>query len=226
MLLERLHLVQSGQAIGQIEDAKLSTAHYIRIRLHGWMAALMCADIVGAIVLSLIIFNVYAEPLNYERTQLWAGLGGFIVAWGVAAHSQGLYERGTTLSGRRMLFLKTIASCAIAFGLLLLLAFGFKFIGGVSRLWLIASGASTCLWLLVVRLAFRHRLETMFRSGYCLDPARCWCAVPWRADTPPAMRWSVRAAARSASLPLRRSRACPMRRRWVLSNQRSGPVRC
>jgi hypothetical protein len=39
VLLERLHLVQSGQAISQIEDAKLSTAHYIRIRLHGWMAA-------------------------------------------------------------------------------------------------------------------------------------------------------------------------------------------
>jgi polysaccharide biosynthesis protein PslA len=175
VLLERLHLVQSGQAIGQIEDANLSTAHYLRIRLHGWIAALMCADVFGAIILSLIIFNVYAEPLNYAQTQLWAGLGGFIVAWGVAAHSQGLYERGTTFSGRRMLFLKTIASCAIAFGLLLLLAFGFKFIGGVSRLWLIASGASTCLWLLVVRLMFRHRLETMLRSGYCLDRALLLC---------------------------------------------------
>jgi Undecaprenyl-phosphate glucose phosphotransferase len=175
VLLERLHLVQSGQAISQIEDAKLSTAHYIRIRLHGWMAALMCADICGAIVLSLIIFNVYAEPLNYARTQLWAGLGGFVVAWSLAAYSQGLYERGATFSGRRLLFLKTIATCAIAFGLLMLLAFGFKFIGGVSRLWLMASGASTCLWVLVVRLAFRQRLETMLRSGYCLDRALLLC---------------------------------------------------
>jgi Undecaprenyl-phosphate glucose phosphotransferase len=74
-----------------------------------------------------------------------------------------------------MLFLKTIATCAIAFGLLMLLAFGFKFIGGVSRLWLMASGASTCLWLLVVRLLFRHRLETMLRSGYCLDRALLLC---------------------------------------------------
>ncbi len=171
MLLERLHLVQSGQAIEQIEDAKLSTAHYIRIRLHGWMAALMCADIFGAIVLSLIIFNVYAEPLNYARTQLWAGLGSFIVVWGVAAHSQGLYERSTTFSGRRMLFLKTIATSAIAFGLLMLLAFCFKFIGDVSRLWLMASGASTCVWVLLMRLAFRQRLETMLRSGYCLERA-------------------------------------------------------
>jgi Undecaprenyl-phosphate glucose phosphotransferase len=175
VLLERLHLVQSGQAIGQVEDSKLSTAHYIRIRLHGWMAALICADIFGAIVLSLIIFNVYAEPLNYERTQLWAGLGGFIVAWAMASHSQGLYDRGTTLSGRRILLLKAIGTCAIAFGLLMLLAFGLKFIGGVSRFWLMASGATTCLWVLLVRLAFRHRLETMLRSGYCLDRALVLC---------------------------------------------------
>jgi Undecaprenyl-phosphate glucose phosphotransferase len=139
------------------------------------MAALMCADVFGAIVLSLIIFNVYAEPLNYARTQLWAGLAGFVVAWGLAAHSQGLYERGTTLSGRRMLLLKAIATCAISFGLLMLLAFGTKFIGSVSRLWLIASGASTCVWVLAVRLAFRQRLETMLRSGYCLDRALILC---------------------------------------------------
>lgn len=175
MLLERLHLVQSGHAIGQVEDAKLSTAHYIRIRLHGWMAALMCADVFGATVLSLIIFNIYAEPLNYARTQLWAGLAGFVVAWGLAARSQGLYERGTTLSGRRVLLLKAIATCAIAFGLLMLLAFGTKFIGGVSRLWLLASGVSTCLWVMLVRLAFRQRLETMLHSGYCLDRALILC---------------------------------------------------
>src|SRR5262249_24279867 len=78
---------------------------------------------------------------------------------------------GATFSGRRMLFLKTIATCAIAFGLLMLLAFGFKFIGGVSRLWLIASGASTVVWVLLVRLVFRHRLETILRSGYCLARA-------------------------------------------------------
>jgi Undecaprenyl-phosphate glucose phosphotransferase len=177
VLLERLHLVQSGQAFGQSDDAKLSTAHYIRIRLHGWMAALMCADVVGAVVLSLIIFNIYAEPLNYARTQLWAGLGGFVVAWGLAAHSQGLYERTTTLSGRRILLLKAIATCAISFGLLMLLAFGLKFIGSVSRLWLLASGASTCLWVMVVRLAFRQRLETMLRSGYCLDRALILCGA-------------------------------------------------
>ena len=175
MLLERLHLVQSAQAIGQIEDAKLSTAHYMRIRLHGWIAALMCADVFGAIILSLIIFNIYAEPLNYARTQLWAGLGSFVVAWGLAAHSQGLYERGTNLSGRRILLLKAVASCAIAFGLLMLVAFGLKFIGGVSRLWLVASGISTCLWVMAVRLAFRHRLETLLCSGYCLDRALILC---------------------------------------------------
>ncbi len=175
MLLERLHLVQSGQAFGQVEDAKFSTAHYIRIRLHGWMAAMMCADVFGAIALSLIIFNIYAEPLNYAHTQLWAGLAGFVVAWGLAAHSQGLYARGTTLSGRRILLLKAIGTCAIAFGLLMLLAFGMKFIGGVSRLWLLASGISTCLWVTVVRLAFRQRLETMLRSGYCLDRALILC---------------------------------------------------
>jgi hypothetical protein len=93
VLLERLHLVQSGQAIGQIEDANFSTAHYLRIRLHGWMAALMCADVFGAIILSLIIFNVYAEPLNYAQTQLWAGLGGFVVAWGVAPFAGPLRAR-------------------------------------------------------------------------------------------------------------------------------------
>jgi Undecaprenyl-phosphate glucose phosphotransferase len=177
VLLERLHLVQSGQAIGHGEDAKLSTANYVRIRLHGWIAALICADIFGAIALSLIIFSAYAEPLNYARTQLWAELCGFVLVWGIAAHSQGLYERGTTFSGRRMLFLKTIATCAIAFGLLMLLAFGFKFIGGVSRLWLIASGASTCLWVVMVRLTFRHHLDTMLRSGFCLERALLLCGA-------------------------------------------------
>jgi Undecaprenyl-phosphate glucose phosphotransferase len=164
-------LVQSGQAIGEIEDTNLSTANYSRIRLHGWMAALMCADVGGAVILSTIIFNLYADPLNYDKTQLWAGLAGFVVAWGLASHSQGLYERGSTFSGRRILMLKAIATCAVAFGLVMLLAFGLKFIGGVSRFWLMASGASTCLWVLAVRLAFRQHLDTMLRSGYCLDRA-------------------------------------------------------
>src|SRR5262249_38135575 len=98
-----------------------------------------------------------------------------VVAWGLAAHSQGLYERATALSGRRIVLLKAIAACAIAFGLLMLVAFGTKFLGGVSRLWLIASGISTCLWVLVTRLAFRQRLATMLRSGYWLDRALILC---------------------------------------------------
>jgi Undecaprenyl-phosphate glucose phosphotransferase len=139
------------------------------------VAALICADIFGAIVLSFIIFTVYAEPLSYARTQLWAGFGGFIIAWGLASHSQGLYERATMLAGRRRLLMRAIATCALAFGLIMLLAFGLKLIGGVSRFWLLASAASACLWVLVVRLLFRQHLETLLRNGYCLDRALILC---------------------------------------------------
>jgi Undecaprenyl-phosphate glucose phosphotransferase len=175
VLLERLDLALADQATGQGEVASLSAAHYRRVQLYGWVAALVIADIFGAIVLSLIIFGVYAEPLSYAKSQLWAGLTGFTIAWGLASQTQGLYERGTMLAGRRVLFMRTIATCALAFGLVMLLAFGFKLIGGVSRFWLLASAASAFLWVLVVRLLFRQRLDAMLRNGYCVDRALILC---------------------------------------------------
>ena len=130
----------------------------------------MFGDMVGAVILSGAVFAFYAEPLNYARNQLWAGIIGFVVAWLMASNAQSLYRRETLLAGRRLM-LRALNSWGLTFGLVLLLAFGLKLIGGVSRIWLLAWAGSVLVWIVALRIVWYRCLQWQLRRNGCLDRA-------------------------------------------------------
>ena len=145
-----------------------------------WIAALAFLDLTGVVLLSVVIFRGYAAPLNYDWSQLWAGLGAFLVAWLLASHLQNLYQQKYILAGRRMLLRSTV-TCALAFGTVLALAFSSKLIGGVSRLWLLTWATSAFAWVMVLRVMWQRRLKSVLRSGSdmrCLERALVFAGSP------------------------------------------------
>jgi Undecaprenyl-phosphate glucose phosphotransferase len=152
-------------------EATPAILRHDNVALSKWIATLIAADSIGAIAISKIIFDLYAIPLNYKGGQLWAGLGSFLIGWIVAAWTQSLYSRKTLLSGTREHIQHGIVSCALAFGIVLLLGFALKFIGGVSRVWLLTWAVSTIVWLGGLRLLWTYFLRRSLRLGKCLDRA-------------------------------------------------------
>jgi Undecaprenyl-phosphate glucose phosphotransferase len=141
------------------------------VPLSKWITALMATDIAGAILIALFVFSLYATPLNYKDGQLWAGIASFLVGWMVAAWTQNLYGRKILLSGVRVHIQRGTVACALAFGIVLLLGFALKFIGGVSRVWLLTWAMSTFVWLGTLRLLWVYCLRRSLRHGKCLDRA-------------------------------------------------------
>ncbi len=121
--------------------------------------------------MAVVVFCLYASPLNYNGSQLWAGLASFLFGWIVAAWVQNLYGRRTLLSGSRVHSQNGLAACALAFGVVLLLGFALKFIGGVSRVWLLTWAVGTFVWLGGLRSLWSHYLLRSLRRGKCLDRA-------------------------------------------------------
>ena len=107
------------------------------VPLAKWTAILAAADIAGVGLIAVVVFWLYASPLNYDDGQLWVGLASFLFGWIIAAWLQNLYARKTLLSGARVHSQNGLAACALTFGIVLLLGFALKFIGGVSRGWLL-----------------------------------------------------------------------------------------
>ena len=152
-------------------EASPAILRHDNIPLSKWIATLIAADSVGAIAISALVFGLYASPHNYEDAQLWAGLASFLTGWVVAAWTQSLYSRKILLSSTRMHIQHGIVSCALAFGIVLLLGFALKFIGGVSRVWLLTWAVSTFAWLGGLRLLWTYFLRRALLGGKCLDRA-------------------------------------------------------
>lgn len=173
MLLTRLPTAD-WNANGRSSDLAVPQLTQLRrLDLQAWIASIALLDLAGAVLLSVFTFRLSAWSMSDDWGQLWAGLGGFVVAWCAASHSQGLYQQPTMLAGHRMLT-RLIATCALAFGIVLAAAFGFKLIGGVSRLWLFAWSASVLVWVMLLRLTWQLGLRTVLRAGHdrrCLDRA-------------------------------------------------------
>ncbi len=170
MLLHRLPSSQFRIHGNPFDLAPPTVAEFHRLRLQTWIAAIICLDLAGVVVLSLTIFRVYAAPLNYDSDQLWACLGGFVAAWLLASHWQELYRQRMALDGRWLL-LRAVVACTAAFGIVLLLAFSFKLISGVSRLWLLAWAASAVAWVIAARLIWQRCLQAALGRGHCLERA-------------------------------------------------------
>ncbi len=129
------------------------------------------ADVIGVAFIAVLVFRLYASPLNYNGDQLWAGLASFLVGWIVASYTQNLYSRRVLLSGARAHSMHGIVACALAFGIVLLLAFALKFIGGVSRVWLLTWAWGAFVWVAGLRLLWAYSLRRSLRRGKCLDRA-------------------------------------------------------
>jgi len=141
------------------------------VPLAKWTAILAAADIAGVGLIAVVVFWLYASPLNYDDGQLWVGLASFLFGWIIAAWMQDLYARKTLLSGVRVHSQNGLAACALTFGIVLLLGFALKFIGGVSRGWLLTWAAGTFVWLGGLRALWSHHLLRALRGGKCLDRA-------------------------------------------------------
>ena len=151
--------------------ASPSILHYDRIPLSDWIAVLIAADVIGAISIAAIVYGLYVNPFNYEDGQLLAGLGSFLVGWIVASWTHSLYSRKILLGGAWTHIQHGIAACALAFCVVLLLGFALKFIGGVSRVWLLTWAMSSFVWLTGLRLLWTYCLRRSLRLGKCLDRA-------------------------------------------------------
>ncbi len=145
--------------------------HHDHVHLPKWIAALVAADVTGVALIAGVVFFLYASPLNYSSSQLWAGLACFLIGWIIAAWTQNLYNRKILLSGARVHGQHGLVACALAFGIVLLLGFALKFIGGVSRVWLLTWAVSTFAWLGSLRLLWTYSLRRSLERGKCLDRA-------------------------------------------------------
>jgi Undecaprenyl-phosphate glucose phosphotransferase len=158
-----------GRAPDQAGTPSIKT--YNRLPLHKWVAGLVIGDLLGSLLLAGLTFGIYSVPRQYAQEQFWTGAGGFLLLWGLAAHSQQLYRRPTMLGSLRQQLLRCACSVALAFGLILLLAFSVRMIGGFSRIWLAAWSAGALIWMGALRLAWRHHLRILLSRGWCLDRA-------------------------------------------------------
>jgi Undecaprenyl-phosphate glucose phosphotransferase len=141
------------------------------VSLSKWVAVLVTADIAGATLIAVCVFGLYASPLDYDRGQLWEGLASFLIGWIMASWTQNLYGRKILLSGARVHSRHGLVACALTFGIVLLLGFSLKFIGGVSRVWLLSWAMSAFVWLGGLRSLWAYCLQRSLRRGKCIDRA-------------------------------------------------------
>ena len=164
--------------VRQSEPLIPAVVRYAHVSLSGWVAAIAAGDVLGAICIAVIVFHLYAAPHNYGHAQLWAGICGFSLAWTVAASTQALYSKTTLLAGLRDHILRGIVSCAVTFGIVLLLGFALRLIGEVSRVWLLTWAIGVFGWVAGVRLVWSRYLHWLLSQGRCLDRALVLAGSP------------------------------------------------
>ena len=152
-------------------EASSPIARHGYVSLTQWIAALVAADIVGIALIAVLVFRLYASPLDYDHGQLWAGLGSVLIGWIVASWRHNLYGRKTLLSGAKVHSLNGLVACALTFGIVLLLGFALKFIGGVSRVWLLTWAMGSFVWVGSLRSLWTYCLCRSLRRGKCLERA-------------------------------------------------------
>jgi Undecaprenyl-phosphate glucose phosphotransferase len=150
-------------------EASSPIARHGYVSLTQWIAMLVAADIIGIALVAVLVFRLYASPLDYNNGQLWAGLGSVLIGWIVASWRQNLYSRKILLSGAKVHSLNGLVACALTFGIVLLLGFALKFIGGVSRVWLLTWAMGSFVWVGGLRSLWAYCLCRSLRRGKCLE---------------------------------------------------------
>lgn len=155
----------------EVPSPRTSILDYTRIQTHEFRSYFLVSDFVVATISAIFIFRDYAQPLGYDSQQLWLGLCGFAIAWAFSSYMQELYGKAALLGSLRPLLLRVLATCALTFGIMLLLGFGFNLIGGVSRVWLLGWAATVFVWASFTRLLWHGYLHSRLRHGGCLERA-------------------------------------------------------
>jgi polysaccharide biosynthesis protein PslA len=152
-------------------EASTAIARHGHVSLLQWVGALVGADILGIVLTAILVFHLFARPLDYHDSQLWAGLGSVLVGWIVASQRLNIYSRKTLLSGAKAHVLNGLAAGALTFAIFLLLGFALKFIDGVSRVWLLTWALGSFVWVGSLRSLWTYCLCRSLRRGMCLERA-------------------------------------------------------
>jgi polysaccharide biosynthesis protein PslA len=174
MLLSPIASIRSVSATTRyhgVAEAAPLVAHYSKVQPQELLFVLCCADVVGAVALGSALFATPEISAAGGFQPLWVSLGGFLVAWAFSAHWQDLYGRLTLSTSFRRMLARTMATCAMAFGILLFLGFALNVLGAVPRSWLLTWSASVFVWVAAVRLGWRAYLSRVLATGGCLERA-------------------------------------------------------
>ena len=168
-------------------DKRTAAADEVTISRHGHVplsalvAGMAASDIIGSILIALVVFRLYAVPLNHDSEQLWAGICGYFIAWPLAASTQGLYHKKTVLADLRAHGLKVMSSWVFAFGVILLLGFAGQLIGATSRVWFLSWALGVLVWLTCLRYVWSQYLSVMLQQGGCFERIMVLTDVAYRA---------------------------------------------
>jgi len=168
-------------------DKRTAAADEVTISRHGHVplsalvAGMAASDIIGSIFIALVVFRLYAVPLNHDSEQLWAGICGYFIAWPLAASTQGLYHKKTVLADLRAHGLKVMSSWVFAFGVILLLGFAGQLIGATSRVWFLSWALGVLVWLTCLRYVWSQYLSVMLQQGGCFERIMVLTDVAYRA---------------------------------------------
>jgi len=167
-IVSRRHAI-SVKLYRDVPHPRPEIEEYTKLQRHNVHAYMLGSDVAGGVVLALLTFWLYATPLRYDPQQLWMALAGFALAWPLGAYLQDLYGRAALRGTLYKLVLRTAATCALAFGILLFFGFAFNQTGGVSRVWLLTWAAALLTWTSLTRILWRVYLRRMSRNGGCLE---------------------------------------------------------
>ena len=176
-----------------------------KINLADALVALLFFDVVGASLLAIVGFRIYALPRGYDESQLWQSLASFLLAWAISTHLQELYSRRALSTGLRRLLARAVVAWAEAYGLLLLIGFTLGLLPDVPRPWLLGWAGSVLVWIGASRLAWRGYLSHQIGRGHCLERALVLAGSPQAAaraaDKVERESWFHIRAAAVAALP-------------------------
>ena len=150
-----------------------------RLSLHRWAILLASSDVTGCLVFSRITLDIYSVPLE----QLLTVTGGFVLSWGLMAHSQRLYQRATLLACLHTQLLKCTVPFSVTFALSLVLTLSFHPAGGHLHLAVLVWASSMLVWVWALRIVWHYHLRALLDRGFCLERAVLLAASPRAGST-------------------------------------------
>ena len=135
-----------------------------RIYPKGVTFILAASDLLGMLGIGFMVFLIHGVPREYDPYQAIAGAFLLTTTWTFSAQASGLYRGDAALRANGS-YREAITAWAVAYGALLMLAFGVGIIGTFSRVWLLAWAAGALVWLLIARRIWSRQLLALLAEG-------------------------------------------------------------